>query len=73
MSRKLDNASWEEYINKFASYKGTLTLKDFCIENKLYKSQFYYHKKILATTNPTTSVFHPVSLNGKQDNIEKNI
>lgn len=45
MSRKLDNASWEEYIIKFDSYKGTITLKDFCIENKLSKSQFYYHKK----------------------------
>ncbi|MBC2460530.1 IS66 family insertion sequence element accessory protein TnpA [Clostridium beijerinckii] len=73
MSRKLDNASWEEYINKFDSYKGTITLKDFCIENKLSKSQFYYHKKRLAVTNPTTPVFHAVSLNAKQDNIEKNI
>lgn len=73
MSRKLDNASWEEYINKFDSYKGTITLKDFCIENKLSKSQFYYHKKRLAVTNPTTPVFYAVSLNAKQDNIEKNI
>lgn len=73
MTRKLDNASWEEYINKFDSYKGTLTLKDFCIENKLSKSQFYYHKKRLAATNPTTPVFHAVSLNAKQDDIEKNI
>lgn len=73
MSRKLNNASWEEYINKFDSSKGTITLKDFCIENKLSKSQFYYHKKRLATTNPTTPVFHAVSLNAKQDNIEKNI
>ncbi|WP_164704121.1 IS66 family insertion sequence element accessory protein TnpA [Clostridium isatidis] len=45
MSRKLDNATWEEYINKFDACKGTITVKDFCIENKLTKSQFYYHKK----------------------------
>lgn len=73
MSRKLDNSSWEEYINKFDSYKGTITLKDFCIENELSKSQFYYHKKRLAATNSIKPVFHAVSLNAKQDNIEKNI
>jgi hypothetical protein len=71
MSRKLDNASWEEYINKFDSFKGTVTAKDFCIENKLSKSQFYYHKKRLDKEKPTT-VFHAVSLT-KQDNVAENI
>jgi len=71
MSRKLDNATWEEYINKFDSYKGTVTVKDFCIENKLTKSQFYYHKRRLEKGNHTP-VFHAVSLT-KQDNIEGNI
>ena len=47
MSRKLDNAAWEEYINEFDSLKGPKTVKDFCIENELTKSQFYYHKKRL--------------------------
>ena len=73
MPKRLDNATWEEYSNKFNLYKGTITLKDFCIENKLSKSQFYYHKKRLDATNSTTPVFHAVSLNTKQDNIEKNI
>lgn len=45
MSRKLDNASWEEYINKFDSCKGIITLKDFCIKNKLSKSQIYKIEK----------------------------
>lgn len=71
MLRKLDNASWQEYINRFDSYKGTVTVKDFCMENKLTKSQFYYHKRRLAKENPTT-VFHAVSLT-KQDNVEENI
>jgi hypothetical protein len=31
MSRKFDNDTWEQYINKFDSYKGIVTLKDFCI------------------------------------------
>lgn len=72
MYRKLDNAVWEEYINKFTSLKGTVTVKDFCIENKLSKSQFYYHKKRLEKIESTT-VFHSISLNDEQDNIEQNI
>lgn len=38
MSRKLNNAAWEEYINKFDFYKGTITVKDFFIENNITKS-----------------------------------
>ena len=71
MSRKLDNATWEEYINKFNSYEGTVTVKDFCIENKLTKSQFYYHKRRLEKESSTT-VFHAISLT-KQDNVQANI
>lgn len=71
MSTKLNNATWEEYINKFEACKGELTVKDFCIENKLSKSQFYYHKRRLEKESSTT-VFHAISLT-KQDNIEKNI
>ncbi|WP_138205010.1 hypothetical protein [Haloimpatiens lingqiaonensis] len=47
MYRKLDNDAWEEYLNKFNSIKDTITVKDFCAENNLNKSQFYYHKRIL--------------------------
>lgn len=71
MFRKLDNTAWEEYINKFSDYKGTVTVKDFCIENKLTKSQFYYHKRRLEKENSAT-VFHAVSLT-KQDSVEENI
>lgn len=71
MSTKLDNSIWEEYINKFTSYKGTITVKDFCIENNISKNQFYYHKKRLAKQDSTT-VFHAISLNTKQDKIEQN-
>jgi len=69
MSRKLDNSKWEEYINKFNSYKGKITLKDFCIENQLSKTQFYYHKKRLEKANSKTTVFHEVSLKAEIDNI----
>ena len=72
MSRKLDNSAWEEYINKFDACKDAVTVKDFCIENKLTKSQFYYHKRRLEKENSTTTVFHAVSLT-KQDSVEENI
>ncbi len=42
MSRKLNNTAWEEYINKFDSYKGRITVKDFCIENNITKSECGY-------------------------------
>lgn len=72
MSIKLDNSIWEEYINKFTSYKGTIIVKDFCIENNISKNQFYYHKKRLAKQDSTT-IFHAISLNTKQDNIDQNV
>ena len=71
MSRKLDNSKWEEYINKFNSYRGEITLKDFCIENQLSKTQFYYHKKRLEKANSKSTVFHEVSLKDEKDNIAK--
>lgn len=50
MSRKLDNSVWGNYINKFISYKGAITEKDFYIENNFSKSQFGYHKKRIYQT-----------------------
>ncbi|KOF55788.1 hypothetical protein AGR56_18520 [Clostridium sp. DMHC 10] len=40
------------------------------MENKLSKSQFYYHKRRLASGDSKETTFHAVSLNIKQDNIE---
>lgn len=73
MSRKLDNAAWEEYINKFEDCNDKVTLKDFCVENKLSKSQFYYHKRRLANGNSKETIFHAVSLNVKEDDIEEKV
>lgn len=69
MARKLDNATWEEYIKRFYSYKGTVTIKDFCIENDLTRSQFFYHKKRLEKANSKTTVFHEVPIKTEKDNI----
>lgn len=72
MYKKLDNDAWEEYLDKFESIKDTITVKDFCAENNLKKSQFYYHKKRLEkTTKSKEPVFQAISLNSNVDNIKE--
>ncbi|WP_138205550.1 IS66 family insertion sequence element accessory protein TnpA [Haloimpatiens lingqiaonensis] len=75
MYRKLDNDTWEEYLNKFNSVKDTITVKDFCAENNLNKSQFYYHKKRIEKVNESNeskeTIFQAISLNSKIDNIKE--
>lgn len=72
MYRKLDNDAWEEYLNKFNSAKDTITVKDFCAENNLNKSQFYYHKKrVKKVTESKETIFQAISLNSKVDNIKE--
>lgn len=71
MYRKLDNDTWEEYLNRFSSTKGTITVKDFCIENNLNKSQFYYHKKRVEKTESKEPIFHAISLDNKVDRLEE--
>lgn len=73
MYRKLDNDAWEEYLNKFNSIKDAITVKDFCTENNLNKSQFYYHKKrVEKETESKEPIFQAISLNSKVDNIKEN-
>ncbi|WMJ79175.1 hypothetical protein RBU49_09755 [Clostridium sp. MB40-C1] len=73
MYRKLDNDTWEEYLNKFNSIKDTITVKDFCAENNLNKSQFYYHKKrVQKVIESKETIFQAISLNSKVDNIKEN-
>lgn len=72
MGKKLSHAIWEEYIKKFEAYNGSITVKDFCIENNICKTQFYYHKRRLqkSQSENTQPVFHAIPL--KQSNVEKN-
>ena len=49
MSRKLSNEKWNEFINLFSSYEGTVS--SFCEENNISKTQFYYHKRRIETAN----------------------
>lgn len=36
MYKKLDNSTWEEYLDKFEPIKDTTTVKEFCSENAFY-------------------------------------
>ena len=72
MYKKLDNEAWEECLNKFESIKDTITVKDFCAENNLSKSQFYYHKKRVGNVaEGKDPIFQDISLNCKVDNMEE--
>lgn len=62
MSRKLSNEKWNEVINLFSSYEGTVS--SFCEENNISKTQFYYHKRrIEAASTESTPIFQSISLN----------
>lgn len=73
MVRRLDNNIWEEHIKTFDSYNGSITVREYCIENNLSISQFYYHKKRLQSKQlqNTPPVFHAIQL-CKQDILEEN-
>ncbi|WP_437177737.1 IS66 family insertion sequence element accessory protein TnpA, partial [Clostridium bornimense] len=45
MYKKLSNDEWREYINRYYASDENLTVKDYCEENNINKSQFYYHKR----------------------------
>lgn len=69
MSRKLSNEKWNEFINLFSSYEGTVS--NFCEENNISKTQFYYHKRrIEAASNASTPIFQGISIN-EEDNIDE--
>lgn len=72
MYKKLDNDTWEEYLKKFNEVKNTITAKDFCAENNLNKSQFYYHKKrIDKATCSKEPIFQDISLNCNIHNVDE--
>lgn len=50
---------WAEMLEKFNSYDGSVT--NFCEENKISKSQFYYHRK-RKVQQPVVSTFCEVEL-----------
>ncbi len=63
MANRIDNESWRDFIQKFSSYEGTVT--EYCRENNLSKSQFYYHKRRF--NEPSESTFHAISFEKEID------
>lgn len=70
-AKKLSNADWAEYFKKFNYYNGEITVKDFCIQNDITKSQFYCYKKRLDEGNIETSesIFYPINFNNSENDI----
>ena len=66
MYKKLNNAAWEQAINKYYSDYPELTIKDYCLDNNLNKSQFYYHRRRLNNKNDKSPVFHAVNFDNKE-------
>ncbi|MEY8285800.1 hypothetical protein AALA13_18640 [Lachnospiraceae bacterium 50-23] len=53
--------NWEDILDKFSSYDGTI--RDFCKENNISAHQLYYRRK--RSKNNSVPVFHAVSLSEK--------
>ena len=71
MYKKLSNDEWREYINRYYSSNENLTVKDYCEENNINKSQFYYHKRKIE--EKATPVFHPIKINAEANIVKKDI
>ena len=51
MYQKLDNAAWEKYINEYSSLDNKISIKSFCQERNINPSQFFYHRKRIASAD----------------------
>ena len=71
MYKKLSNDEWREYINRYYASDENLTVKDYCEENNINKSQFYYHKRKIE--EKATPVFHPIKINAEANTVRKDI
>ena len=71
MYKKLSNDEWREYINRYYASDENLTVKDYCEENNINKSQFYYHKRKIE--EKATPVFHPIKINAEAATVKADI
>ena len=71
MYKKLSNDEWREYINRYYSSNENLTVKDYCEENNINKSQFYYHRRKIE--EKATPVFHPIKINAEAATVKADI
>ena len=71
MYKKLSNDEWREYINRYYSSNENLTVKDYCEENNINKSQFYYHRRRIEEN--AMPVFHPIKINAEANTVKEDI
>lgn len=62
MISEAPDINWEDILDKFSSYDGTI--KDFCKENNIIAHQLYYRRK-RAKNNNNIPGFHAVSFKEK--------
>lgn len=66
MAYKALAVDWEDILEKFATYKGTI--KSFCKDNNISPHQFYYQRK--AAKKREIAIFHAIDF--KEDTIPSN-
>lgn len=67
MEMNCNEETWKELLEKFSFYQGTVT--DYCKENNISKSQFYYYRKKFNKEIKTT--FHAVKINPEISQLQK--
>lgn len=69
MENILNHESWEEILERLASYEGSVN--EFCKENNLSRGQLYYYKRRFSQGKKPT--FHAIALNSAKpsENAEK--
>ena len=66
MYQKLDNATWEKYINEYFSLDKKISIKSFCKEHNINPSQFFYHRKRIESADKPV-VLQAINFNTKKD------
>ncbi|WP_253197827.1 IS66 family insertion sequence element accessory protein TnpA [Clostridium gasigenes] len=63
MPKENSKIDWEEIMNKFSLYKGSIN--EFCKENNIKQHQLYHRrKKLVGNANPA---FHAIALDKEAD------
>ena len=68
MYQKLDNATWEKYINEYSSLDKKISIKNFCKEHNINPSQFFYHRKRIASADKPV-VLEAVNFKTKKEGV----
>ena len=66
MYQKLDNATWEKYTNEYSSLDKKISIKSFCKEHNINPSQFFYHRKRIASVDKPV-VLQSINFNTKKE------